>query len=65
MNKYDNCLQGLRPFGLEKRILDAIPTNWCDPLLTGPKAINFPAHCPDIERLLNGVRERVRAALRR
>lgn len=63
MDEYDMCLQGLRPWGLEKRVLDAIPDNWCDPLLTGPGAINIPAKCPDIERLLTGVRERVRRAL--
>jgi hypothetical protein len=63
---YANCLQGLRTwpaFALRRRVMDAIPSNWCDPLLTGPEAINFPAKCPDIERLLNGVRERVRHAL--
>jgi len=43
-----------------------IPSNWCDPLLTGPDAA-LPAgkhtYTPtDIERLLNAIRERVRAA---
>ena len=45
---------------------EAIPSNWCDPLLTGPAAA-LPAgkHTyteADIERLLNAIRERVRAA---
>lgn len=38
----------------------ALPDNWCDSLLTGPKGIQVPAGCPDIEKLLNGVRARVR-----
>jgi hypothetical protein len=38
--------------------LDDIPTNWGDPLLTGPKGVlgPFPWGCPDIERLLNAIR---------
>ena len=48
-------------------LLDAIPSNWCDPLLTGPEAALHGKGgtwgCPDIERLLNGVRERLKAAL--
>lgn len=43
-------------------ILDAIPTTWLDPLLTGPDAIAKPPYtCTDIERLMNAVRERVKA----
>jgi len=47
-----------------KAMLDAIPSNWLDPLLSGPKAvIGMPPYSgPDIERLLNAVRERVRQA---
>ena len=50
----------------EKAALDAIPTTWLDPLLTGPKAvIGMPPYgCPDIERLLNAIRERARLASR-
>src|SRR5579872_6368876 len=59
---YENCLQGLRP-SVAQLALDAIPTNWCDPLLSGPGAIKIPAGCPDIEKLLLGVRERVRRAV--
>lgn len=40
-----------------------IPTNWCDPLLTGPDAAlsDNAGHwgCPDIERLLQGLRSRM------
>ena len=44
----------------EKRVLAAIPTNWTDPLLTGPEAVigNPPYDCRDIERLLNAIRAR-------
>lgn len=45
--------------------LDAIPSNWIDNLLTGPDAAlrgdGGTWGCPDIERLLNAVREKVRA----
>jgi hypothetical protein len=47
-----------------REALDAVPTNWCDELLTGPNGIGQPPYtCPDIERLLRGVRARVTAAL--
>lgn len=42
------------------KVLSAIPNNWLDPLLSGPKGIKVPADCDQIEKLLNGVRERVR-----
>ncbi len=40
----------------------AIPTSWLDPMLTGPEALlgRPPYGCPDIERLLNGIRAAVR-----
>lgn len=46
--------------GLES-IADAVPTNWCDPLLTGKNAAigNPPYDCQDIERLLRGIKERI------
>ncbi len=46
---------------LRKALLDAVPNNWLDPLLTGPKAVigQPPYNCKDIERLLNAVRARV------
>lgn len=47
----------------------AVPTNWCDPLLTGPNSALGPHAgkwgCPDIERLLAGVRNRIKAAIDR
>lgn len=43
----------------------AVPSNWCDPLLTGPNKalLGEPGtwDCADIERLLNGIRERLAA----
>ena len=41
----------------------SIPSNWTDPLLTGPKAVigKPPYTCQDIERLLNAIRPRVDA----
>jgi hypothetical protein len=44
---------------------EAVPTNWCDALLTGPDATlrgnGGTWGCPDIERLLSGVRKRIAA----
>lgn len=42
-----------------------VPTNWLDPLLTGPNAVisGPPFDCQDIERLLKAVKERVIRAL--
>lgn len=44
-------------------VLDAIPTNWLDNLLTGPNAVlrgkGGTWGCPDIERLLKAVRQRI------
>jgi hypothetical protein len=39
---------------------DPIPMTWLDPLLTGPDAVigKPPYGCPDIERLLNALRQR-------
>jgi hypothetical protein len=42
-------------------ILACIPNNWCDSLLTGPKGVIHLSPCPEIEALLNGVRERIKA----
>lgn len=39
---------------------DQIPTNWLDPLLTGPKAIELGGN-PGIEKLLRALKERMRA----
>lgn len=46
-----------------KKVSDLVPTNWCDPLLTGPEGIGKPPYdCRDIEKLLRGVQDRIRAA---
>ncbi len=48
----------------DKAILAAIPTSWLDPLLSGPNEIAKPPyHCPDIERLLQAIRERVQTIM--
>ena len=38
-----------------------VPTNWCDELLSGPKAPRGDLKAPDVERLLRGVIDRIRA----
>lgn len=38
-----------------------IPTNWCDPLLTGPTAGKTPLDCRAVEQLLRGIQDRIRA----
>lgn len=39
-----------------------VPTNWCDPLLTGKDSIGQPPYdCRHIEKLLRGVQDRIRA----
>ncbi len=41
-----------------------VPTNWCDPLLTGPDSICGPPYdCRAIEKLLRGIQDRLRAAI--
>lgn len=37
----------------------AVPTNWCDSLLTGPGVGNLPAR--ETEALLRGIQDRIRA----
>ena len=44
---------------------DAVPTNWLDPILTGPDAALSPRRagmwdCSDVERLLRAVQKRIR-----
>ena len=39
----------------------AVPSNWCDSLLTGPEGVTLPATGLNIEGLLVGVAERIRA----
>lgn len=39
-----------------------VPTNWLDPMLSGPNAVfrdHGPWGCPDIERLLRAVKARI------
>lgn len=45
--------------GERERCAKLIPTNWCDPLLTGkdaPKEFD----CPSVEKLLRGIQARIR-----
>jgi hypothetical protein len=51
--------------GLRALIEKEWPTNWLDPLLTGPTAVigKPPYGCPDIERLLNALKARILDAL--
>jgi len=50
----------LRCGAIVSRLLREVPTNWCDPLLTGPDAAlkgdGGTWGCPDIERLLGRIR---------
>lgn len=40
---------------------DCVPTNWCDPLLTGPKAVSQGDwNGRHIEALLRGIQDRIR-----
>jgi hypothetical protein len=39
----------------------AVPSNWCDSLLTGPKASKILMDCRGVENLLHGVQDRIRA----
>lgn len=46
---------------LREEIAKIIPTNWCDPLLTGEKAVigKPPYNCIDIEHLLLALKKRI------
>jgi hypothetical protein len=48
---------------LVSRLIDDVPTNWLDPLLTGSKAVidhrKNMFTCADIERLFNALRARM------
>ena len=50
-----------------KTLADRVPTNWVDPLLTGPDAVigSPPYNCGDIERLLLAIAARIRTTERR
>ena len=52
----------------QRSMADMVPSNWCDSLLTGPDAAlpkGYTFNCKDIERLLNGIRDRIRATEKR
>lgn len=44
-----------------ERCAKLVPTNWCDPLLTGEKAAKIPLDCRAVEALLRGIQDRIRA----
>lgn len=39
---------------------DLLPTNWVDNLLSGDDGITIPADCPQIEKLIHGIKARLR-----
>ena len=43
-----------------ERCANLVPTNWCDPLLTGDGAARPPLNERDIEALLRGIQDRIR-----
>jgi hypothetical protein len=48
-----------------KPLSDLVPTNWCDPLLTGPEGIGKPPYdCRHIFKLMLGIKDRLRRAER-
>jgi hypothetical protein len=65
----DKIIQHLRDQEAEiarlRGVADRIPTNWLDPMLTGPSAVlkGYDYKGPDIERLLNAIRARITAHL--
>ena len=44
-----------------ERCANEVPTNWLDPLLTGPKAVIKGLDNRQIEALLRGIQDRIRA----
>lgn len=42
-----------------QQVLDAIPTNWLDPLLSGDDKVIHKSPCPEIEALLQALRARI------
>ena len=48
---------------MSELLSELVPTNWCDPLLTGPDSIGKPPYnCRTIEKLLRGIQDRLREA---
>lgn len=64
-DSYHECAIGAYALGRASMREEAereVPMTWLDPLLTGDKSIGEPPYnCPDIECLLNGIRDRIRA----
>lgn len=48
---------------LKRELVDCVPSNWLDPLLTGAQAVmgSPPWGCPEVERLLRAIRARIEA----
>lgn len=44
-----------------ERCARLVPTTWLDPLLSGPNAIKTPMGCREVEALLRGIQDRIRA----
>lgn len=42
-----------------QQVLDAIPANWLDPLLSGDDKVIHKSPCPEIEALLRAMRARI------
>lgn len=49
---------------LIEKVIKDIPSNWHDPLLSGEDVPKLPYNCPEIEQLLNGVRDRIKEHLK-
>jgi len=47
---------------IAKELIDCLPTNWLDPMLTGKNAVlgKNPWGCPDIENLINAIRKKMK-----
>lgn len=47
--------------GERERCAKLVPTNWCDSLLTGKDAPELPLGGREVEALLRGIQDRIRA----
>lgn len=54
-----NAIMEARKVAIEE-CAKAVPTNWCDSLLTGPKGERVPLSAGGVERLLRGIQDRIR-----
>lgn len=57
----DNGLLDKYRQNLIEECAKCVPTNWCDVLLTGPDAPKGSLTNRDVERLLRGIQDRIRA----